>query len=215
VTIHDAKTIKISTTALPILQGCKNAGLWTVTLDQKEKHEPQNETVNNVYSIPSMKEAIRYLHAAAGFPVKDTWLEAIRAGNFITWLGVSIKTVSPHFPESEETQKGHMKKTTQKCQINKSKRGPTSEVDDSPKPTQKKEHEVYNLYFNASKTMHTDQTGCFPATSISGNKYIMIMAKIDKNYIDAEPMKDKSKGSMIKAYNTLWEMDNTIKVSMP
>jgi hypothetical protein len=36
------------------------------------------EYIHNVYELPSIEPAIRYLHAAAGFPVEETWLKAIR-----------------------------------------------------------------------------------------------------------------------------------------
>jgi hypothetical protein len=71
-----------------------------------------------------------------------------------------------------------------------------------PKP--KKMHGMYIKIHNASKTMHTNQTGHFPAISSSGNQYIMMVVEVDGNYIDAEPMKNKSAGSMIKAYLALW-----------
>jgi hypothetical protein len=53
--------------------------------------------------------------------------------------------------------------------------------------------------------MYTDQTGPFPATSSNGTKYIMVLVEIDDNFIDAEPMKSKTEGAMIKAYHALWE----------
>jgi hypothetical protein len=53
--------------------------------------------------------------------------------------------------------------------------------------------------------MHSNQTGRFPATSSSGNQYIIVLVKVDGNYIDAEPMKNRSAGSMVKAYLTLWK----------
>jgi hypothetical protein len=46
--------------------------------------------------------------------------------------------------------------------------------------------------------MHTDQPGQFPATLSSGNQYIMVLVEVDRNYINAKPMKNKSAGSMIK-----------------
>ena len=52
--------------------------------------------------------------------------------------------------------------------------------------------------------MHSNQTGHFPATSSKGNQYIMVLVEVDGNYIDAEPMKNKSEGSIIKAYLILW-----------
>ncbi len=57
-----------------------------------------------------MAQSIKYLHAAAGYPVKDTWIAAINAGNYNTWPGLSAQAVRRHFPELDETQKGHMKK---------------------------------------------------------------------------------------------------------
>ena len=46
--------------------------------------------------------------------------------------------------------------------------------------------------------MHTDQTGRFSATSTRGNQYIMVLVKVDGNYIDAEPMKNRMEGSIKK-----------------
>ena len=36
----------------------------------------------STYDLPSVEALIRYFHATAGFPVRDTWLKAIKAGNF-------------------------------------------------------------------------------------------------------------------------------------
>ena len=43
----------------------------------------------------------------------------------------------------------------------------------------------------------------FPATSSRGNQYIMVLVEVDGKYIDAEPMKNKTEGSIIKAYLAL------------
>ena len=64
--------------------------------------------------------------------------------------------------------------------------------------------DVYIKIHNARDTMHTNQTGHFPATSNTGYKYIMTLVEVDGNYIDTEPMKNRSVGSMIKAYLALW-----------
>ncbi len=137
VTLHEPNTFCITTTKPPFLQGCKTKGLWTVTLNNATEDGKQ-EKVNNVYNIPSIKEAIRYLHEAAGFPVKETWVEAIRAGNLITWLGITVKTVNQHFPELVETQKGHMKKQCQNVRSTRVKEVSTAELNDSPTRTQKR-----------------------------------------------------------------------------
>jgi hypothetical protein len=59
--------------------------------------------------------------------------------------------------------------------------------------------------------MHSNQTGCFPTTSSKGNKYIMVLVKVNGNYINPEPTKNKSKGSMIKAYLALWNQHQIIQ----
>ena len=71
--------------------------------------EAPTDTINNVYELPSIELSVRYLHRAAGFPTKAAWLKAIRNDTFLSWLLINVKNVNKHFPESEETQKGHMR----------------------------------------------------------------------------------------------------------
>jgi hypothetical protein len=77
VTIHEPNTVKITTSKPLIIQGSKEKGqkLWTIPIDKGK------EQINNVYNLPSTKQGIQYLHAAAGFPVQETWIQAIKAGN--------------------------------------------------------------------------------------------------------------------------------------
>ena len=56
------------------------------------------ETINNVYEIPSLLCAVRYLHADAGFTTKSTWLKSIRNSNYLTWPLLTIHNVNSHFP---------------------------------------------------------------------------------------------------------------------
>jgi hypothetical protein len=83
VTIHKRGTLTITTSKPPVLQGCKEKGvnLWTVSANKEE----DEEEANNVYTLPSTKQSIRYLHASAGFPVESEWIKAIKAGNYVTW----------------------------------------------------------------------------------------------------------------------------------
>ena len=74
---------------------------------------PASETIQNVYELLSIEGAVRYLHAAAIFPTKSTWLKSILHGNYLTWPLITIKNVHKYFPESEETQKGHMRNQRQ------------------------------------------------------------------------------------------------------
>jgi hypothetical protein len=95
----------------PVLQRCKSKGakLWTIS----ENDDSTKESVNNVYDLPSINQTVKYLHTAAGFPTKGTWLKAINSGNFATWPTITPTNVRRHFSESDETAKGHMKKQRQ------------------------------------------------------------------------------------------------------
>ena len=57
----------------------------------KRDRPSPSEAINNVYEFPSIKPAIRYLHGAAGFPTKATWIKAIRNGSYLSWPLVNIK----------------------------------------------------------------------------------------------------------------------------
>jgi hypothetical protein len=61
--------------------------------------------------------------------------------------------------------------------------------------------DLFIRIINADNTMYPNQPGHFLAPSSKGNKYIMVFVEIDGNYIDAEPMKSKTEGAMIKAYS--------------
>ena len=71
---------------------------------------PPTDAIANVYELKTQPELIRYYHAAAGFPTKPTWLKAIRNNHYASWTGLTYEGVSKHFPESEETHKGHAQK---------------------------------------------------------------------------------------------------------
>jgi len=197
VTIHKPDTVTITTTEPPVLQGCKAKGetLWTVLPDA----HTTKEQVNKVYDLPSISQTVKYLHAAAGFPTEDTWIKAIKAGNYSTWPTINPTVVRRHFPESDETQKGHMKRQRQGVRSTRVNQEKETHVPAIPKAK-----DIYIKIFNSSETMHTDQTGRFPATSSRGNQYIMVLVEVDGNFIDAEPMKNRSEGEMIKAYTALW-----------
>ena len=71
------------------------------------KHTP--EAIKSMYEIPSIEPTIRYLHTAAGFPTKATWLKSIRRENYLTWPLINIKNVTKISPDFGETQKRHMR----------------------------------------------------------------------------------------------------------
>ena len=53
--------------------------------------------------------------------------------------------------------------------------------------------------------MYSDQTRKFPVQSRRGHNYIMIMCHVDSNAALAEPMKNRTRKEMIRAYLALIE----------
>ena len=72
----------------PILQGWREyklPRLWIFALSPDKIKERLYTTTsqkkpeaNNVYDLPSVEALVRYMHAAAGFPIRSTWLRAIK-----------------------------------------------------------------------------------------------------------------------------------------
>jgi hypothetical protein len=81
-----------------------------------------NDSAANVYTLLSIKQAVRFLHAAAGFPTMDSWLKAVELGHYRSLPGIDAHSIWKHFPhESVEIQKGHMKKQRQNVWSTKQK----------------------------------------------------------------------------------------------
>ena len=147
----------------PVLEGWRDAnGLWQLSREESkliQASRSTQEVAANVYTLPSIPQTIRYLHAAAGFPTKDSWIKAIKNGNYATWPGISAEAVNRHFPESIETQKGHMKKQRQNVRSTKQK-VIAGEVADAVELTRTiTKQNILVKVFNASETIFTDQTG--------------------------------------------------------
>jgi hypothetical protein len=87
----------------------QSTGLWTVPLDANSTKK--DESINSVYEISKVYNAIQYLHAAAGSPVPSTFVRAIKAGNFTTWPILNPEHVKNYFEKSEATVKGHLNQT--------------------------------------------------------------------------------------------------------
>ena len=64
----------------PILQGWRDSnGLWRLSREEQTNQAPikcgRHERVANVYTLPSIPQTIKYHHASAGFPTKDSWVK--------------------------------------------------------------------------------------------------------------------------------------------
>jgi hypothetical protein len=155
---------------------------------------------------------VRYLHAATGFPTKPTWIRAIQNKQFTSWPGLTVDAVRRHFPDADETHKGHGQRTPSGLRSTKEHRQAAQAQDSADQqapsrtPTGKEKTIFYTVYDLQEETTHkiwTDQTGRFPKQSSRGNQYIMVLTESDSAAILVEPMKNKSAIEMIRAYQSL------------
>jgi len=106
------------------------------------------------------------------------WLRAVKNRQYASWPGLTPKAITKHFPESEETLKGHARKTKSSQQSTKRNQGWENYLINEHKanaeaeltrPTTKERNifiQVYNVKQDeALLKMYTDQTGCFPKKS--------------------------------------------------
>ena len=154
------------------------------------------EYIHNVYKLPSIEPTIRYLHAAARFLVKETWLKAVRRGNYNSWPLINFVNVARYFPESEETQKGHMR--GQRQGICSTKKKTLDVFPDTPTPPpHESKRDVFICIYKLKKTMYSNQTGLFLQVSSFGNKYIMVIHDVNSNSLWAKALKDDTNGKLI------------------
>jgi len=212
VSVFKEEDVLIKCKGIPLLVGARDErGRYRVPLvQQRGQWQPRKpskkaqralEKANSVYDLPSTEQAIKWMHAVCGYPVKSTWLKAIKAGNFIGWPMLTEKNVNKYYPETVETPKGHLNQSRKNVRSTKAK--PLEEYANKHKLEGKKEKDVYIKVYDAKETIYSDQTGAFPTRSRSGNKYIMVMVDIDSNAILVEPMKSRKDAEMIRAYNAL------------
>ena len=60
------------------------------------------------YYLPCIEALVIYFHAAAGSPVRYTWLKAIKARNYDSCPGLTFINATKYCPSADETSKGHM-----------------------------------------------------------------------------------------------------------
>ena len=154
------------------------------------------ETIQNVYELRTQQEMVRYYHAAAGFPVKATWIKAIVNDQYASWPGLTVEAVERHFPESLETQKDQMRK--QQAGTRFTKKQLLSKLLDAEHTLifKSKQRDIMVKIFDTNDELamkvYTDQTAKFPKTSSRGNQYIMVFCKIDSGGMLVDPLRSKT-----------------------
>ena len=77
------------------------------------KTKQKGPEARSVYELTSMEALVGYMHAAAIFPVKSSWLKVIKNGNFDSWPVLTYNNTAQYCPHSVETLKGHMVQSSQ------------------------------------------------------------------------------------------------------
>ena len=92
-----------------------------------------------------------------------------------------MKILHRCFPESKETQRGHMR--SQRKGMRSTRPAPPSNDAKNGHLTsaETKQQEFIAKVYNVKHTVGSNQTGQFPKTSICGNKYQMCLHEIDSN----------------------------------
>ena len=136
-----------------------------------------------------MAALVRYFHAVAGYPVRYTWLNDIKSGNYASCPGLTYNNASQYCPSADETIKGHMVQTRQGV------RSINNFLLEHPettayKTTQKFRSPPNELHIHAIHTrkLYIDDTGRLTVWSRSGNHYVMV-AYHSSNVILVLPLK--------------------------
>jgi len=119
VTVHKEQDVLITCKGEPMLISIRDdKGRYRIPLvQQRGRWQPRKPSkkarqalrqANSVYDLPSIEQAIKWMHAVCGYPVKTTWSKAAKAGNFVGWPLLTEKNINKYCPETDETPKGHM-----------------------------------------------------------------------------------------------------------
>ena len=112
---------------IPLMQ---TRGHWRPQTPTKKPKKFLQEA-NSVYDLPTTEEAIKWMHAVCGYPVKSIWFKAIKAGNFTGWPMLNKRNVAKYYPETTKTPKGHLNQTRKNVRSTKPKTRPFEKTDAS------------------------------------------------------------------------------------
>ena len=83
---------------------------------------------------------------------------------------------------------------------------------DEDKKLETRQHNIIITIHDMSRTLYTNQTRKFPHTSSRGNKYQMILHKINSNSTWVEPINNRNEGKIIIALRTCPHVDSSLQI---
>ena len=138
-------------------------GQWQLQRPSKQAQKALRQA-NSVYDLPSTKQDIKWMHAICGYPVKSTWLKAIKADNYVGWPMLNECNIQKYYPKTIETPKGHLNQMRKNVHSAEAKTVPL-ETCDTSQLHGKKVRDLYTQTYMVHKTVFTNQTGQFPMCS--------------------------------------------------
>jgi hypothetical protein len=247
INVYNANNTVITVTKEAILQGWrdKDNKLWRIPLVDLVQNQntntiivnrpptkflpnrpPPKEAIHNVFELKTTPKLVRYHHASAGFPTKPRWIAAIKNKQYASWPGLSVDAAQRHFPESDETHKGHGRKTPSRLRSTKPKEDQTinsndafqfNKANDVPLWPIKKEKTIFfkilDMTDEATQKIWTDQPGHFRKKSSKGCQYMMVLMESESNAILVEAMKNRTSGEMICTYQVLVDQLGSVGIA--
>ena len=125
--------------------------------------------------LPSIGALVGSYHSCLGISVKQTWLDAIKAGNCDTFDGLTNSNAARYCPDVDETIMGHLAQQCQNVQSKKPKPPVPALLVILPAPVAMPFNQIFVMIQPISK-LFTNDTGCFPIRACYGNQYVMIIA---------------------------------------
>jgi hypothetical protein len=147
-----------------------------------------------------------FYHACLGFPVKQMWLDAIKAGNGDTSNGLAYSNMARYCPNTNKKILGHLAQQRQNVSLTKPKLptplAPPAPPTTAPSPADVPSNQVFIMVYPLSR-LYIDDTGRFPVRACLGNQYIMIAIHANGNLILQQVFKSKRDCHCIAAYNAI------------
>jgi hypothetical protein len=142
--------------------------MWTLPLEshmsppstQLSTHLEPPPQANNIQTFATKNDLATFLHGTAGYPVPSTWIEAIQAGNYATWPGLTTQLIHNHLPKSGATVKGHMQQQRKNTRSTWSQPNVTAPTP-TPITNEPRTDHVFAAIVDTTGRIATDLTGRF------------------------------------------------------
>ena len=189
-----------------------STGLWH--LNMSEPTATSHAQANAACGSATPASLVEFAHAALFSPALSTLERALTRGYITNFPGLTANLLRKYPPQSRATAKGHLDQERQNKRSTKPKpleaaldTTENEDLDSFPHSLSPEDgtrtHDCFATVFAPSGLVYTDQTGRFIVPSDSGNNYLFVLYDYDSNCILAEPMKNRTKPSLLAAYKKL------------